>query len=155
MIKFSLQCQKGHQFESWFSSGAVFDNMSKRGQVDCPACGSHKVTKALMAPNVAAGKEKRARKPHVGAPALPATADDQQRMVMQRELMAAMRKVRAEVEAKAEYVGPKFAEEARKIHYEETPARGIYGEASADDVKSLHEEGVECYPLPVLPEDRN
>ncbi len=155
MIKFALQCQKGHQFESWFNSGAVFDKMSKRGQVDCPTCGSPRVTKALMAPNVAVGQAKRARKAPVPLTGAPVAADEQQRMVMQRELMAAMRKVRAEVEANAEYVGPKFADEARKIHYDESPARGIYGEASADDVKALHDEGVECYPLPVLPEDRN
>jgi hypothetical protein len=155
MIKFSLHCHKGHTFDSWFNSSAVFDKMAKRGQLDCPDCGSHKVTKALMAPNVAAGKGKRARSSSAAPEGPVASPDDQQRMVMQRELMGAMRKLRAEVEAKAEYVGPKFAEEARKIHFDETPARGIYGEASADDVKSLLDDGVECYPLPVLPEDRN
>ena len=155
MIKFSLQCQKGHTFDSWFNSNAVYDKMARRGQIDCPDCGSHKVTKALMAPNVAAGKEKRARTAPAVSQGAVVSTDDQKRMMMQQELMGAMRKLRAEVEAKAEYVGPKFAEEARKIHFEETPARGIYGEASADDVKALHEDGVECYPLPVLPEDQN
>ena len=66
-----------------------------------------------------------------------------------------MRRMRDEVETKAEYVGPRFAEEARKIHYEEAEARGIYGEASIDDAKALHDEGVEFYPLPRLPEDQN
>lgn len=155
MIKFSLQCQKGHTFDSWFNSSAVYDKMARRGQIDCPECGSHKVTKALMAPNVATGKEKRARSAPAASQGAVLPTDDQKRMVMQQELMGAMRKLRAEVEAKAEYVGPKFAEEARKIHFDETPARGIYGEASADDVKALHDDGVECYPLPMLPEDRN
>jgi hypothetical protein len=155
MIKFSLQCQKGHTFDSWFNSNTVYDKMAKRGQIDCPECGSHKVTKALMAPNVAAGKEKRARAVPAVTRGAHESTDDQKRMVMQQELIGAMRKLRAEVEAKAEYVGPKFAEVARKIHFEETPARGIYGEASADDVRALHEDGVECYPLPVLPEDQN
>jgi hypothetical protein len=157
MIKFSLQCHKGHAFESWFNSSSVYEKMAKRGQIDCPTCGSAKVTKALMAPSVIAGKQKRMRVEPAAESARPAptTREASKQMMMQRELMAAMRKIRAEVEAKAEYVGPKFAEEARKIHYEETPARGIYGEASSEEVKALHEEGVECYPLPVLPEDRN
>ena len=155
MIKFTLQCQKGHRFESWFNSSAVFDEMAKRGQIDCPSCGSKTVEKALMTPNVAAGKGKRAQVPQPPAAASPAGHNDHRRMVMQGEMMAAMRKIRAEVEAKADYVGPKFAEEARKIHYDEAPARGIYGEASSDEVKALHDEGVDCYPLPVLPEDRN
>ncbi len=155
MIKFNLQCQKGHTFESWFNSSSVYDKMIKRGQVDCPLCGSRKVDKAIMAPNVVAGGEKRARKAVAAPPPTPASAEASQQMMLQKELMSAMRRIRAEVEAKAEYVGPKFAEEARKIHYEETPSRGIYGEASTQEVKALHEEGVECYPLPVLPEDRN
>ena len=71
------------------------------------------------------------------------------------EMAEFLRKVRREVEAKAEYVGPKFADEARKIHYDEAPERGIYGEASLDEVKALHDEGIDCLPLPVLPEDRN
>ena len=71
------------------------------------------------------------------------------------ELLSLMRRMRAEVEAKAEYVGPKFAEEARKIHYEETEARGIYGEASLEDAAELHDEGIEFFPLPTLPEEQN
>jgi hypothetical protein len=78
-----------------------------------------------------------------------------QRVAAHRELAAAMRKLRAEVEAKSEYVGPRFSEEARKIHYEEVPARGIHGEATADEAKALREEGIEFFPLPPLPEDRN
>ena len=66
-----------------------------------------------------------------------------------------MRKLRAEIESKSEYVGPRFSEEARKIHYEESPARGIHGEATADEAKALKEEGIEFYPLPILPEDQN
>ena len=78
-----------------------------------------------------------------------------QRVAAHRELAAAMRKLRAEIESKSEYVGPRFSEEARKIHYEEAPARGIHGEATADEAKALKEEGIEFYPLPILPEDQN
>ena len=80
---------------------------------------------------------------------------NKQAVAMQREFLTLMRKIRRDVEANAEYVGPRFAEEARKIHYEETPARGIYGEASAEEVKALDEEGIEVFPLPVLPEEQN
>jgi hypothetical protein len=69
--------------------------------------------------------------------------------------MAAMRKLRAEIEAKSEYVGPRFPDEARKIHYEEAPARGIHGEATAEEAKALSDEGIEFFPLPILPEDHN
>jgi hypothetical protein len=66
-----------------------------------------------------------------------------------------MRKLRDEVIAKSEYVGPRFAEEARKIHNEEVEERGIYGEATPSEVKDLAEDGIEIYPIPVLPEDHN
>jgi hypothetical protein len=77
------------------------------------------------------------------------------RLAAHGELMAAMRKLRAEIEAKSEYVGPRFPDEARKIHYEEAPARGIHGEATAEEAKALSDEGIEFFPLPILPEDHN
>jgi hypothetical protein len=78
-----------------------------------------------------------------------------QRVVAHRELARAMRELRSQIEAKSEYVGPRFPEEARKIHYEETPARGIHGEATREEAQSLREEGIEFFPLPILPEDQN
>jgi len=83
------------------------------------------------------------------------SADGAQRVAAHSELVTALRKLRAEIEAKSEYVGPRFSEEARKIHYEEVPARGIHGEATAEEAKALREEGIEFYPLPILPEDQN
>ena len=164
MIKYSVQCQKGHGFEAWFQNSGAFDTQTKRGLVACPDCGSVKITKALMAPNVSV----RTRKKGVGADAapkskrgrssdstsVPAAAALPER-VMPPEMLELMRKIRTEVEAKAENVGTNFAEEARKMHYNEAPERGIYGEASLDDVRALHDEGIDCLPLPVLPEDRN
>jgi len=135
MIVFNLQCRKGHGFEGWFKSGADFDRQAKRGLVECPSCGSTKVAKALSAPRLAGTRKSRKA-------AVPAEAPATQ---------AAM----ATDPAAAKLAELQFAEEARKIHYEEAPARGIYGEASPDDVKSLKEEGIEFYPLPVLPEDQN
>src|SRR5262249_60822181 len=77
------------------------------------------------------------------------------RLAAHGALAAAMRKLRTEIESKSEYVGPRFPEEARKIHYEETPARGIYGEATREQAQALSEEGIEFFPLPHLPEDHN
>ena len=157
MIRYSLSCKKGHAFEAWFRSGEDYDRQAKRGLVSCAQCGSTKVEKSVMAPSVPATTRRKGS--GEGPPATKSAEPNRQMMTTstpdQAEMMAALRKMRDHVVSKSEYVGPKFAEEARKIHYEESPVRGIYGEASAEDVRSLHEEGVECYPLPTLPEDNN
>ena len=157
MILYRLKCKKGHEFEAWFASSAAFDKQEERGLLSCAYCGTTKVAKALMAPSIAKRRKRKPsavtseEKPAESVPPRPET----QRVAAHRELAAVMRKVRAEIEAKSEYVGPRFSEEARKIHYEEVPARGIHGEATTDEAKALREEGIEFFPLPVLPEDRN
>lgn len=159
MIKYSLQCQKGHGFDAWFTNSAACEKQLKRGLVACPSCGGSKVEKTLMAPNISP----RTRKKGGGGggntmPAddpVPAASPAAMPPQVPREMLELMRKVRDEVVAKADYVGPRFADEARKIHHEEAPARGIYGEATADEAKALIEDGVEFYPLPRLPEDNN
>jgi hypothetical protein len=161
MIKYSLNCPKGHVFEGWFRSSDAFDGEVKRRRVACPACGATKVTKALMAPNLSPKTKKRGR-PSEGHQ-LPSAQTGQgeagQLMAVPKdgaaEMLATLRKLRQEIVSKADYVGSNFAEEARKIHFDEAPARGIYGEATADEVSALHEDGVSCLPLPVLPEDAN
>jgi hypothetical protein len=156
MIRYRLKCDKRHEFEAWFSNSAAFDRQAKRGLVTCPRCGTPKVAKALMAPSVAKGDKgsKRRRAEKTPEPAQQAAAETH-RVAAHGELAAAMRKLRAEVEAKSEYVGPRFPEEARKIHYEEAPTRGIHGEATREEAQSLIEEGIEFFPLPILPEDQN
>ena len=150
MIRYSLQCHKHHAFEGWFRNSADFDKQAKRKLVTCPQCGSTKVTKALMAPNVSTSRSKaKSKEMMVANPE--ATAEGEKK----RELLALMRRLRAEVEKNAEYVGPRFADEARKMHYDEVEKRGIYGEATPDEARALHEEGIEFYPLPQLPEDQN
>jgi hypothetical protein len=160
MIRYRLQCEKGHSFEGWFQSSEAFDRQAKRKQVTCVRCGSHKVGKALMAPNVVTSERKAKRKrpveaalpvPAVSGEAPPGSAIDPEK----RELIRQMRKLRDEMLAKSEYVGPKFADEARRIHAKETEARGIHGEANLDDVRSLVEDGIDVYPVPVLPDDLN
>jgi len=154
MILYRLKCRKGHVFEAWFASSAAYDRQAKRAQLSCPKCGSTEVSKAPMAPRIAKrGKAKVAEKP-VEKPAETAKPETR-RVAAHGELASAMRKLRAEIEAKSEYVGPRFSEEARKIHYEEVPARGIHGEATAEEAKALSEEGIEFFPLPILPEDHN
>lgn len=156
MILYRLKCRKGHLFDAWFASGAAFDKQEKGGLLSCPNCGTSKVAKAPMAPSIAKrAKVKAAARRDEEKPAEAPSKPETQRVAAHRELTSAMRKLRAEVEAKSEYVGPRFSEEARKIHYEEVPARGIHGEATAEEAKALREEGIEFYPLPILPEDRN
>jgi hypothetical protein len=158
MIRYRLNCSSGHSFEAWFQNSAAYERQAKRGLVECPTCGTNKVQKALMAPSIAKGGRKR-RSP----PADPIAASEAQVPVdntatsaaIPPQMLEMMRKIRREVQTRAEYVGPRFAEEARKIHHKEVPERGIYGEASPDDVRALRDDGVECYPLPTLPEDHN
>jgi len=154
MILYRLKCKKGHEFEAWFANGAAYDKQAKRSQLSCPKCGSAQVAKAPMAPRIAKrGKAKAADKSAEKQAEAP--KPETRRVAAHGELVSAMRKLRAEIESKSEYVGPRFSEEARKIHYEEVPARGIHGEATAEEAKALQEEGIEFFPLPVLPEDRN
>jgi hypothetical protein len=166
MIRYRLKCSKAHEFEAWFASSDAYDSQAKRRLLACPRCGSKQVEKAMMAPRVAKSASKRARsarpeataeaaKPEAVVEAAPTTKPDTQRVAAHSELVAAMRRLRAEVEAKSEYVGRRFPEEARKIQNEEVPARGIHGEATAEEAKALSEEGIEFFPLPLLPEDHN
>ncbi|MBN9244974.1 MAG: DUF1178 family protein [Mesorhizobium sp.] len=141
MIRFSLVCEHDHDFEAWFRSNDDFDRQKKRGFVQCPACGSHKIGKALMAPAVSTGRKKEKMALAMGQ--------------AQREAMAQLKALSEKMRENADYVGDKFAEEARKIHFGETEARGIYGEATADEARSLAEDGVEFMPIPVFPDDRN
>ena len=145
-MKFTLHCDEGHEFEAWFRSNADYETQARRGFVECPHCGSIRVSKALMAPQVATGRAKDQHKEAVMVAAGQA---------IQREMMEKMREVTRQVKEKADNVGEKFPEEARKMHYGETDAKPIYGKASPDEVESLVDEGVEIMPLPDLPEDMN
>jgi len=160
MIRYRLLCAKGHEFEAWFASSAAYDRQAKRGQVACAVCGSPEVSKALMTPSIAKGGRRKEPARSEQAEPAPAPAPepaqpDTQRVAAHRELATAMRKLRAEIEAKSEYVGPRFPEEARKIHHDEVPPRGIHGEATREEAEALREEGIEFFPMPILPEDHN
>lgn len=150
MIRYRLQCNKKHEFEAWFGSSKAYDTQAKRGQVSCPECGSSKISKTMMTPGVAT----RGHAERSPAPATAVAATDKQ-AEMQRQFLAMLQNVRREVEKNAEYVGPSFAEEARKIHHEEVEARSIWGEATLDEARDLVDEGIDCLPLPRLRKDQN
>lgn len=156
MIRYALACEKGHAFESWFQSSAAYDKQVKRGLVTCPVCNSAKVEKTIMAPRVS-GAKKRSVAPAHEPPAPAPEAPGPVAMVspQERELRKKLRELREHLVKNADYVGQKFPEEARKMHYGEIEHRSIYGEASPDQAKELHEEGIEFHPLPVLPDERN
>jgi hypothetical protein len=147
MIHYDLICDQGHAFDGWFRDSGTYDGQAAQGLVTCAVCGSAKVEKQLMAPGVPAKSNRQDPSPQrmVAGP-----VDPRMQMMMQM-----VREMRKHVEQNAEYVGDKFAEEARKIHYEEAEKRGIYGEATAEDAKDLIEEGIEVHPLPRLPEESN
>jgi hypothetical protein len=156
MIRYALVCAKNHSFESWFQSSAAYDKQVKRGLVSCPACGTTEVEKAIMSPRL--GATKRRKRAEATAPA--ATGDESKAPVamvspQERELRTKLKELREHLIKNADYVGQKFPEEARKMHYGEIDHRSIYGEASPDEAKELHEEGIEFHPLPVLPDERN
>jgi hypothetical protein len=134
VIRYSLLCEHEHAFEAWFSSSGDYDDQAARGLVECPYCASRVVRKAIMAPAVQ-GTRKDA-KPEASSPE------------MQAVMMEAAAKVRAHVEQNFDYVGDRFAKEARDIHEGVSEVRGIYGQATPSEVKALREDGVPVAPLP-------
>ncbi len=144
MILYELTCTHRHGFEGWFGSSAEFERQSEAGQIACPVCDDHGVTRAPMAPRI--GKQARAPASERAA-GMPATnaAPPPEAAVKLAEIIGEFCKT---VEASCDYVGKEFPEEARKIHYGETGARGIYGEASKAEVVALKDEGIDIAPIP-------
>ncbi|WP_422363954.1 DUF1178 family protein [Pyruvatibacter mobilis] len=143
MIRYSLICSKGHEFESWFASSDAYDTLEAKGHLSCAVCGSSKVQKSLMAPAIG----RKGNQQEDTAPAARA-GDGGEAMKAARELAAFMDKIRAHVEKNAEYVGDRFAEEARAIHNKEAEMRQIYGETTLDEARALIEDGVAVAPIP-------
>jgi hypothetical protein len=162
MIRYALICQQGHQFESWFQDSAAYDKQAKRGLVSCPHCGSAKVEKAIMAPRLSAAAKKRSKAieaPEAVSEATPSPAPASAPVAVispqEQEIRAKLKELRDHLTKNADNVGPKFPEEARKMHYGEIAHRSIYGVASPEEAKELSEEGIEFHPLPSLPDERN
>ena len=156
MIRYNLRCERGHGFESWFQSSSAYESQEKRKLVSCPSCGSVKVERAIMAPQIVSKTSSRAEPAPAASNEVTATAPNPLMMMAQeRELRAKLKELRDHVVKNADNVGERFPNEARKMHYGDIEHRPIYGEASPQEARSLIEEGVEVSPLPVLPEDRN
>ena len=134
MIRYTLSCKDDHRFESWFQSAQAFETLQTRDMVNCPECGSTKITKILMAP--ALQKKTMTVRP---------LAETQEHP---------LEKMRNDVEKNADYVGTEFANEARAISEGDKPERAIYGEATAKDAKKLLDDGVPVLPLPFVPRKR-
>lgn len=181
MILFELKCPSDHRFEAWFRNGAAYQEQAAAHQIACPVCGDSRIAKAPMAPRISkglgrGGKEEAAAaepapvpasqpapppvlQPMAQLPALPDAATvaslpvpvtEAQRQAF-GEVMRQLGELRKAVEQNCDYVGGNFAEEARRIHYGETDPRGIYGEASAEEVEELRDEGVAFHRIPWLP----
>jgi len=144
MIKYTLKCADGHAFESWFASASAFDTLELGGHLACMQCGSSDVKKAVMTPRVSTkNTSETAPKEAVPAPASPPVAS--------KDVEAALKQMRAEVEKNATYVGSGFAREARDMHLGNAPERPIWGEANAKEAKALIDDGVPVAALPFLP----
>jgi hypothetical protein len=161
MIRYTLVCDKRHEFESWFANSDAYDKQAKRGLVNCPLCGSAKVEKAIMSPRLARTdtSDTQANLPVPASAATPAAPEPATPVAMispqEQEFRRKLKELRDHLVSNAENVGPKFPDEARKMHYGEAEHRSIYGVASPEDAKELHEEGIAFSPLPMLPDERN
>ncbi|MBI3513132.1 MAG: DUF1178 family protein [Proteobacteria bacterium] len=136
MIVYELKCSSGHVFEGWFRDAAAFDRQAAAGKVACAVCGDSQIAKAPMAPRLA---KRRDAAPAETKPGLPPEA---------AKLLADLRE---KVESECDYVGERFADEARRMHYGEAEKRGIYGEASDQQAKELVDEGIEVKKIPWVP----
>ncbi|MBI4184196.1 MAG: DUF1178 family protein [Proteobacteria bacterium] len=143
MIVYSLRCANDHVFEAWFRDSAAYDRQAATRTVVCPYCGSKRVGKAPMAPRLAKGASE--------PPSAPAADKKDERSELYREARRILTELRRHVETHCDYVGSRFAEEARKIHYGETKKRDIYGEASPKEAGDLKDEGIEFQRIPWLP----
>ena len=145
MINYTLKCEAGHSFDSWFQSATAFETLAKAGQLSCVECGSTDVSKAIMAPRIAKGTPDQVAHDTPTAPVLrePTT-----------EVQQALADLRRKVEKSSDYVGDRFASEARAMHLGEKPERSIYGEARLDQARALIEDGVPLMPLPFRPKQK-
>ncbi len=134
MIKYNLICEKDHEFEIWFSKGSDYDDQAPKGLIQCPHCGATRVQKAIMSPAISTARKKEA-----------AALKQKQSLQM---MHAAADKIRQTIADNCDYVGDNFAQEARAIHYGDSPERGIYGEATPQDAAALVQEGVDVTALP-------
>jgi hypothetical protein len=153
MIHYDLRCSQDHAFDGWYKDSAAFDRLARRGLLECPHCGDTKIDRALMRPAVPKKGNAALPAPVPEAPQPPAVADTAAVAgpPLPAQMRAMLQRMRAEVEKNCDYVGPQFAEEARKMHRGESDKRGIYGETSPEQAEALAEEGIEIARIPWVP----
>lgn len=144
MIRYALRCRNEHSFESWFQSAEAFDGLRAAGMISCPSCQDTRIEKSLMAPQVRPGRQRQAK----SEPAQPVTNETD------ADLAAAIKTIREHVEKHSDYVGDRFAKEARAMHEGEVPHRSIYGEVRPDEARKLLQDGVPAIPLPFIPKQK-
>ncbi len=149
MILYQLQCEAEHSFEAWFRNSAAYDEQAERGLLSCPACGSSKISKSLMAPRIGGTRQNAQPEPAPSKAGAKQVQVSPEAAALRRQLL----ELRAKIEDSCDYVGPRFAEEARKIHYGESDPKGIYGETSAEEAKALEDEGIEFGAVPWVPKE--
>lgn len=163
MIRYNLICDSGHGFDGWFADSASYDMQARQGYVSCPVCASVHVTKAIMAPAVSTSRKRAAMQPNTAdlpksdlqQPANPPESAVTMLSEKEQALRAMIREVRSQIMANSTDVGDAFAQEARKIHEGESEERCIRGTASAEEIRALHEDGIEALPIPILPDDQH
>jgi hypothetical protein len=157
MIHYALRCAADHEFDGWFKDSVSFDAQAASGLLDCPVCGTSDVARALMAPQVHGAR--RAAEPAAPSPEVPAKEVALPQMMpahaapaaMPDQMRAMLQRMRMEVERRCDYVGPRFAEEARRIHAGDEAERPIYGEATPEEAASLADDGIEVSRIPWVP----
>ena len=157
MIHYQLRCSADHAFDGWFRDSAAFDAQARQGLVSCPACGDTTVNRALMAPRIAKGiavvdpSGAAAPAPIVEKAGPEKSGVEKSGAAVPDHVRAMLQKLRADVERNCDYVGPGFAEEARRIHNGESDKRGIYGESTPEQAEALADEGIEVARIPWVP----
>lgn len=152
MIHYTLRCSQDHEFDGWFNDSASFEKQAALGLVECPICGDVKVTRALMAPAISTrpAEAKREEAPAVPVP-VPQPPAQAVAGPIPAHVRAMLARMRAEVEKNCDYVGPAFADEARRMHRGESEKHGIYGETSPEEAEALEEEGITFSRIPWVP----
>ena len=148
MIHYALRCGAGHAFDGWFNSSGSFDAQSEAGLLTCPMCGNTVIERGIMAPRLSRGAV--AAPAEQAAPA-PAVAPEPPSPALPDQVRAVLQRIRAEVEKRCDYVGPAFADTARRIHAGTEPHRPIYGEATPDEATSLEDDGIKISQIPWVP----
>ncbi|HYZ48301.1 MAG TPA: DUF1178 family protein [Sphingomonas sp.] len=148
MIVFDLKCGGGHVFEAWFGSSHDYEDQRARGMIACPICGDSKIGKAVMAPRLGSGVVEDAPQAPVPVASTPGPE--------MKALLTAMAQLQAKMLERSEWVGRRFADEARAIHLGDTGQRAIHGQATPAEAAALADEGIDVMPLPfpVTPPDQ-